>query len=352
MKTIKHNKPLLGKDELNAINDVIKSEWIIADSQVKKFEKSIAKMNNFKYAIALNSGTAAIHLALLSLGIKESDEVILSAFTVADPLNAINYTGAKAVLVDVEKNSFDMSIDEIKRKITKNTKAIIVPHMLGSFTKIEELENLGIPIINDCAQSIGGIYKGKPIGSYGDLTIFSFYATKLITTGQGGMILTNNEKGAKFIRDTIDYNGRKNYKVRFNYPMTDISAALGNVQLKKLDSFIKRRREIGARYEDAVKDKDILFFPNYKSDYSNYYRFVLKFNNQKKRDNAKKIFIKNKITAIIPIKEYELLYNCIGANKKDFPNSLEMADTCLSVPIYPALKESEIKRVISVLNSI
>ncbi len=352
MKTIKHNKPLIGKDELNAINDVIKSEWIIADSQVKKFEKSVAKMNNFKYGIALNSGTAAIHLALLSLGLKESDEVILSAFTVADPLNAINYTGAKTVLVDVEKNSFDINIEEIKRKITKNTKAIIVPHMLGSFAKINELENLGIPIINDCAQSIGGIYKGKPIGSYGDLTIFSFYATKLITTGQGGMILTNNEKRAKFIRDTIDYNGRRNYKVRFNYPMTDISAAMGNAQLKKLDSFIKRRREIAKRYKVAISNKEISIFPSIDEDYSNSYRFVLKFNSQKKRNNAKKIFIKNKITAIVPIKEYELLYNCVGENKKDYPNSLEMANTCLSIPIYPALSEAEIKRILKVLRSL
>ncbi len=352
MNIIKHNKPLLGKDELNAVDEVIKSEWIIADSQVKKFEKSIARMNKFKYAVALNSGTAAIHLALLSLGVKNSDEVILSAFTVADPLNAINYTGAKTVLVDVEKNSFDIDVEQIKRKITNKTKAIIVPHMLGSFAKIEELENLGIPIINDCAQSIGGIYKGKPIGSYGDLTIFSFYATKLITTGQGGMVLTNNKRRAKFMRDTIDYNGRKNYKVRFNYPMTDLSAAVGNVQFKKLDSFIKRRREIGLIYQDAIKDKNISFFPNYKVDYSNYYRFVLKFTSRKKRDDAKKLFIKNRITAIVPIKEYELLYNCISENKKDYPNSLEMAKTCLSVPIYPALEEEEIKRIVEVLESL
>lgn len=352
MNTIKHNKPLVGGLEAKAINHVMKSEWIIGDSEVKKFEKSIARMNKFKYAVAVNSGTAAIHLALLSLGIKKSDEVILSAFTVADPLNAINYTGAKTVLVDVQKNSFDINIEEVKKKITKNTKAIIVPHMLGSFAKIEELENLGIPIINDCAQSIGGIYKGKPIGSYGDLTIFSFYATKLITTGQGGMVLTNNKKRAKLMRDTIDYNGRTNYKVRFNYPMTDMSAAMGNVQLKKLDSFIKIRREIGARYQEAIKGKEISFFPNYKEDYSNYYRFVLKFKSQKKRTEAKKIFIKNKITAIVPIKEYELLYNCIGENKKDYPNSLEMANTCLSIPIYPALNETEIKRIIEVLKSL
>ncbi|MBP9716663.1 MAG: DegT/DnrJ/EryC1/StrS family aminotransferase [Candidatus Levybacteria bacterium] len=352
MNIIKHNKPLLGKDELNAVDEVIRSEWIIADSQVKKFEKSIASMNKFKYAVALNSGTAAIHLALLSLGVKKSDEVILSAFTVADPLNAINYTGAKTVLVDVEKNSCDIDVEQIKRKITNKTKAIIVPHMLGSFAKIEELENLGIPIINDCAQSIGGIYKGKPIGSYGDLTIFSFYATKLITTGQGGMVLTNNKRRAKFMRDTIDYNGRTNYKVRFNYPMTDLSAAVGNVQLKKLDSFIKRRREIGLRYQNTIKDKNISFFPNSKDDYSNYYRFVLKFTSRKKRDDAKKLFIKNRITAIIPIKEYELLYNCVSENKKDYPNSLEMANTCLSIPIYPALKEEEIKRIVEVLESL
>ena len=352
MNIIKHNKPTLGKDEIIAINEVLKSEWIISDTVVRKFEKSVAKMNKFKYAVAVNSGTAAIHLALLSLGIKKSDEVILSAFTVSDPLNAINYTGAKTVLVDVGKGSLDMNIDEIKRKITKKTKAIIVPHMLGSFAKIEELESLGIPVINDCAQSIGGIYKGKPIGSYGDLAIFSFYATKLITTGQGGMVLTNNKKRAKFMRDIIDYNGRRNYKIRFNYPMTDILAAIGNVQLKKLNDFIKRRRGIAKRYKSAIINKEISTFPNLDENYSNFYRFILKFNSQKKRTDAKKIFLKNKITAIVPIKEYELLYNCLGENKKDYPNSLEMANTCLSIPIYPALKESEIKRIVEVLNSL
>lgn len=352
MKTIKHNKPLVGIEEAKAINNVIKSDWIIGNSQVRKFEKSVARMNKFKYAVAVNSGTAAIHLALLSLGIKESDEVILSAFTVADPLNAINYIGAKTVLVDVEKDSFDMDIEEVKRKITKKTKAIIVPHMLGSFAKIEELENLGIPIINDCAQSLGGIYKNQPIGSYGDLTIFSFYATKVITTGQGGMILTNNKNRAEFLKDIIDYNGRTNYRVRFNYPMTDISAALGNVQLKKLDGFIKKRREIGFRYQEAIKEKKISFYPNYKDNNSNYYRFVLKFNSNKKRTDARKIFIKNKITAIVPIKEYELLYNCLSENKNDYPNSFEMANACLSIPIYPALKEAEIKRIVKALKSL
>lgn len=352
MNKIAHNKPSLDKKELLAVKKVMESSWIIGGSEVKKFENKIAKMNNFRYAIALNSGTAAIHLTLLALGVKENDEVILSAFTVADPLNAINYIGAKTVLVDVEKNSFDMNIDEIKNKITKKTKAIIIPHMLGSFTKIDELKNTGIPIINDCAQSFGGVYKNKPIGSYGDFAIFSFYATKLITTGQGGMVLTNNKKHADFIRDIIDYNGRDNYKTRFNYPLTDISAAIGNVQLVKFEKFIERRRKIGARYQDALKDKEILFFPNYKKNYSNYYRFVIKFSNQIKRDEVKKHFEKNKISAIIPIKEYELLYNCLGQEKKNFPNAKEMADTCLSIPIYPALKENEVKRIIRILKSL
>ena len=134
--------------------------------------------------------------------------------------------------------------------------------------------------------------------------------------------------------------------------MTDISAAMGNAQLKKLNDFIKRRREIAKRYKSAITNKEISTFPNLDENYSNFYRFVLKFKSQKKRDEAKKIFIKNKITAIVPIKEYELLYNCIGENKNDYPNSLEMANTCLSVPIYPALKDSEIKKIIETLKSL
>lgn len=350
MKMISHNKPWLGKEEARALGKVVKSEWIIEGSEVKKFEKKLSEMLGLRYAVALTSGTAGVHLSLLALGIGKNDEVILPTYTVSDVLNAINYTGAKAVLVDIGLDSFNLDPIQVAKKITKKTKAIIVPHMLGETARIDELEKFGIPIINDSAQALGTIYKQKPVAFYGDLSVLSFYATKIATTGQGGMVLARSKKYYEFIKDRINYNGRDNYRVRFNYPMTDIAASLGNIQIEKLDMFLKRRREIGKKYQEALENKKIHFYPDEGNVNSNYYRFVLKFESKNLRDNAKKLFEKNGISTIVPLNNYELLHRCLGLDEKNFPNSEKMADTTLSVPIYPALKDSEVERIIKVLN--
>lgn len=352
MKMISHNKPWLGKEEVAALDKVINSGWIIAGSQVKRFEGKLSKMHDLRFAVALNSGTAAIHVSLLALGIGKGDEVILPSYTPSDLLNAINYTGANPVIVDIEKNSFNIDPKQVAKKINKKTKAIIVPHMLGESARIDALEKFGIPIINDSAQALGSIYKQKPVASYGDLVVLSFYATKMATTGQGGMVLTNNKKYYSFIKDMIDYNGRDNYKIRFNYPLTDIAASLGNIQIGKLDMFLKRRREIGAKYQKALMGKHVLFSPNEGDTDSNYYRFVLKFENKNTRTEAKKLFEKNGISTIVPINDYELLHNCLGLDKKNFPNAQNLASVTLSIPIYPSLTESEIGRVTKVLASL
>lgn len=352
MKIIAHNKPWLGKEEEIALNNVVASGWVIADTQVKKFEKKLSKILGFDYAIGLNSGTSSLHVSLLALGVGKGDEVILPSYTPSDLLNAVNYISAKPVIVDIEKNSFNVDPKQVGKKINKKTKAIIIPHMFGFAAKVDEIEKFGIPIINDCAQALGTFYNQKPVASLGDFVVLSFYATKLITTGQGGMVLTNNKKYYKFIKDIIDYNGRDNYKVRFNYPMTDISASLGNVQIEKLDIFIKRRREIGARYQRSLKNKKISFWPKNSDMDSNYYRFLLKFKNKKDLEAAKEKFKKNLITVRTPINEYELLHNCIGLKKTDFPNAEEMVQTVLSIPIYPALKNPEVGRITAVLSSL
>lgn len=352
MNIIAHNKLLLDQDEISALEKVVRSGWIIGGPQVKKFEETLSEMHNLKYGVAVNSGTAAIHLSLLALEITKGDEVILPTYAPSDLLNAINYTGATPVIVDIELDSPNMDPKNVEKKISKKTKAILVPHIFGVPAKIRELERFGIPIINDSAQSLGTTYLGKPVGSYGDLVILSFYATKLITTGQGGMVLTNNKRYQDFVRDIIDYNGRDSYKVRFNYPLTDLAAACGNIQLKKLDYFLKRRKEIGKKYYQALKNKKVKFWPVPNDNDSNYYRFVLKFERKNEREQAKKLFEKNRISTIIPINEYELLHNCLGLPKSDYPIAQDACLTTLSIPIYPALKDSEVEKVMETLKDL
>lgn len=359
MKTIPHNKPWLGLEEEEALRKVVESGWVIAGNQVKKLEKKLSEMLGLRYAVAVSSGTAAIHLSLLALGVGRGDDVILPSYTVSDILNAINYTGANPVIVDIEKDSFNIDPSLVAKKINKKTKAIIVPHMLGGSAKIDELEKFGIPIINDSAQALGTYYNQKPAASYGNLSVLSFYATKVVTTGQGGMVLTNNKKYLSFIKDVIDYNGRDNYKTRFNYPMTDIAASLGNIQAGKLGMFLKKRREIGAKYQKALKNtclpagkEKIHFFPSRSDTNSNYYRFILKFENKETRNRVKSIFGKKGITTIVPLNDYELLHNCLCLDKRNFVNAENLAATLLSLPIFPSLRHSEIERIVKVLTNL
>lgn len=343
---------MLNKKEVDIFKKVVQSGWIIDGQEVKKFENSLSKRLGFKYAKAVNTGTAALHLSLLALGVGKGDEVIVPSYTVGDVLNAINYTQAIPIVVDIMVNSFNLDPKIVKKKITKKTKAIVVPHMFGLAAEIDELIKLRIPIINDSAQTLGTVYKGQPVESFGDLTILSFFATKILATGQGGMVLTNNKKYFDFISDIINYNCRDNYKIRFNYPMTDLTASIGNAQLIKLDLFLKIRKQIGKQYQKALKGKNVNFFPNIKDNDSNYFRFVLKFESELEQKKAQELFKENSISTIIPLKDYELLHNYLKLPAKNYYNSEDMADKTLSIPLYPALKKSEIKRIVKVLKSL
>lgn len=350
MKLIPHNKPSVGNDEAHAVAKVMSKGWLIAGDEVKKFESEIKHRTKRSHAIAVNSGTAALHISLLALGITAKDEVIMPSYTVSDIANAIFYTGAKPVLVDIEKDSFNIDYKQIYAKISRRTKAIVIPHMLGFPAKIDHIRQFGIPIIEDCAQSIGSYYKGKPTGSFGDISVFSFYTSKVITSGQGGMVLTNEKKYFEIMKDLIDYNGRDDYKIRYNYPMTDILAAIGNIQLQKLDSFIKKRAKIAALYQQALDRKNGMYWPKKDIESFNYFRFVIKCKDQKQRDATQKLFNEHNITTIAPYRTTELLHRTLLNNTRDFPISEDIAATTLSLPIYPSLLDSDIKRIVDVLS--
>lgn len=350
---IVHNKPCFAHDEIGALQQVLSRDWVIAGKEVTAFEYAFAEYIGAPYAIAVNNGTAALHLSLLALNIQPGDEIILPTYTASDLLNAIYYVQATPVLVDTAKKSFVIDTKQIVKKITDKTKAMIIPHVFGFPADIAAIEHMyHIPIIEDCAHAITTFPREKHLGMLGKISIFSFYATKLLTTGQGGMLVTQDKQIYDYVRDLISYNGRDNYRVRYNYPMTDIAASIGLVQLKKFPTFCKRRQEIAQKYQTILEIKHIPHFPDKTMCDIVPFRFVLVNKDEDELKKREKLFLTHGIEATQPIKPYELLHRLLGHNKTAFPNAEHLAQTTLSLPIYPCLCDVEIQHICSTLEEI
>lgn len=365
---IKHSCPTIGQPEAQALNSALKSKYLAQGDAVRRFEDSVVRHlgnKNIK-AIAVNSGSSALHLALLSLGISKGAEVILPSYACSAVLNAVNYTGAKPILADINENSFNISVESVKRKITKRTKAIIVAHLFGFPAEMNKFLSLSIPIIEDCAQSIGATYKNKQVGTLGKLAAFSFYATKMLTTGYGGMVISKDNKLAEKIRDLIDYDNRNDYITRYNYQMSDLSASLGLAQLKQLNQFIRRRRKIAAHYTrhlSALNLSSLVLPTEQPNTTAIFYRYVIRHPKADKiilRLNragieAKKPVYKplHRYFGLTPLERPVMsssgkilssplsLNFLTGLNPRDFPNAEQAHRSAISLPIYPSLTDKE-----------
>ena len=346
---IPHSRPTLDKDDIKEVVKVIQSGQIAQGEVVRKFEKKLSRFIGVKDAVAVSSGSAALHLSLLVLGIGKEDEVILPTYLCTAPLNAIRYVGADPVLCDINLMDFNIDVEEVKDKINKKTKAIIVPHIFGTPCQIDELQGFGIPIIEDCAHSIGAKYKGRRVGSFGKVSIFSFYATKMLTTGEGGMILSNSQKILNKIRDLRDYDEKKDYKVRYNYKLSDIQAGLGCSQLSKIPTFISKRKKIASVYNKEFERCDFKL-PSvlgrhkcrpYKDRESVFYRYVIRV-----KGNVTKGLNELRRRGIVcrrPIFKPLHRYLKVGG----FKNSEEVYNSAISIPIYPSLADEEIRKVVA-----
>jgi dTDP-4-amino-4,6-dideoxygalactose transaminase len=309
---------------------------------VKRFEEELAHYIGVKGAVATSSGTSALHLALLALEIKEGDEVLIPSYVCSALLNAILYVGAQPVLVDCDEN-YNISPEDFRRRLTNRTKACIIPHLFGHPAPIDELRAKGIRIIEDIAQSIGGEYKGRKLGSWGDIAVVSFYATKMITTGEGGAVLSNDADLLERIRELREYDEFGEYKVRFNYKMSDIAASIGIVQLEKLPSFIERRREIASFYSEELKDLNISLPPEDEPhSHSVYYRFVIRV---KKLEEVRRKMLAKGIECKRPV--YKPIHRYFSL--PDYPMTDFIYETALSIPIYPSLSDSQVEYIASSL---
>lgn len=345
---ILHNKLSVGTEEIAAIERVIKSGWVAQGWQVKKFEDEFSNLlfNGKSRAVAVSNGTSALYLALISLGVGPGDEVILPTYTCSAVLNAVVMTGATPVLVDIDNKTLNISLVETVKKITKKTKAIIITHTFGCPADLDGFLKLRVPIIEDCAQALGSRYRNGYLGTFGVISTFSFYASKVITTGNGGMIFSRNRKLIDKIRDYREFDCRKKYLPRFNFKMSDIQAAMGRIQLKKLPFFLKRRKYFASVYSQILPSLSVWPQP-VCVDSLNFYRFLIR---TKRARQLKRYFADNGIETIIPIESYELLHRYLGQDPKKFPVSEEVAKSTLSLPVYPALSTAELKYIVSMLN--
>lgn len=335
---IHHSRPSIDTPDINAVVEVLKSRYLSADRTTTLFEKRLSRFIGRRYSITTNSGTAALHLVLLALNLKPRDEIIIPSFVCASVLNAIMYVEAKPVISDIELDNYNLSFPSTRQKITRHTKAIILPYMFGgSSAKINKFLQLNIPLIEDCAHSLGASLQGKRLGSFGSASIFSFYATKVIATGQGGMILTNSSKIFKRVKDLTEYDERDDYKVRYNYKMTDLQAALGIAQLNRIDAFMRRRREIAKYYNTIFSKSDIITPPDDPGHI--YYRYVIRIKAPLKQFILR---LKQKGIEIKP-PVFKPLHRYLKLDQRLFPNTEEAFRKSVSLPIHPDLTDNQIR---------
>jgi dTDP-4-amino-4,6-dideoxygalactose transaminase len=340
---VPHSRPTIDQEDVKAVSEVLASGKIAQGEKVEEFEKAVASFVGAKYGVAVSSGTAALHLALLSLGVGHGDEVIIPSFVCSSLYFAVMHAGAKPKIVDIDLEDLNISASAVEKAVSSKTKTIIVPHMFGTPAEIDEFLKFGVPVIEDCAQSVGAEYRGRQVGGFGELSVFSFYATKMITTGEGGMVLTNSSDFYGRIVDVRDYDKKPLAPVKYNYKMTDFQAGLGLSQLRKLPHFIERRRQIASQFFERFQryNVELLRVPSHKK--SVFYRFVVMVNDVGRiQEMVKSKGIMCERSVFRPLHEGLCGLKC--------PNSDTAYSRALSVPIYPSLSANEIKYMFQVFD--
>ena len=351
--------PSIGEAEAQKVYSVVKKGWISMGSGVLDLEKKIKRYLKIKHAILFNNGTSALHAALASLDIKPGDEVIVPTLSYISSANVILYCGAKPIFCDSNPKTFNVTSEEIIKKITKKTKAIITVDLKGQPVDYDEiyskLKKFNIPIISDSAESFGAEYKNKKVGSQFLIHSFSFFANKNITMGEGGLITTNNDKIAnkcKIIRNQGQDYRYHHVTIGNNYRPTDYSAAIGSVQLKKIDKILKTKKKIVSIYNQSFKNYNSIITP-YVPDFAtrpSWYMYSLTFKNNKIRNKVKKSMEKNNIDTRLsfpPIHLQPIYKKKFSLKSGMFPKSENAYKTFLDIPIYLGMTKKDISRVVN-----
>lgn len=371
-KYISFSLPMIEEPEIKEVVKTLRSGWLVTGPKVSKFEEMMCSLTGAKYAIALNSCTAAIHLSLVVSGVGKGDEVITTPLTFCATANAIIHSGATPVFVDVNPETMNIDETKIEAAITKKTKAIMPVHLVGRPCNMNKIIKIAkkykLSLIEDAAHAIGSEYKGRKVGSIGDLTCFSFYATKNITTGEGGMILTNNKDYADKIRilslhgmskdawKRFSDEGYKHYEVvfpGFKYNMMDIQASLGIHQIKRLEKYHKKRKMLWDFYNKELKGLGISL-PSYEGDDIKHvmHLYTVLVDEEKSgisRDKFMQELHKKGIGTGVhynPVHLHKYYRDTYGYKIGDFPNAEYIGGRTVSLPLNAKLTLEEAKRVV------
>jgi perosamine synthetase len=339
---IPHSRPTIGDDDAERVARVVRGGQLAQGPEVAAFERELAARLGVAAAAAVSSGTAALELALRALAVEAGHEVIVPTYACDAVYHAVTRCGATPVLADADPETLGLSAADVARRRTARTRAVVVVHPFGRAIDLDAFEAPGVALLEDCAQTLGATVGGRPVGARGGLTVCSFYATKLLTTGEGGAVVGDAHLVER-ARAARDYDERADLAPRFNYKMTDMQAALGRSQLGRLDGFIARRRALATRYRTALARAPRCRVPPDVGDQHVYHRFVVAI----ERPLAPVLahLERRGVAARRPV--FRPIHQALGLS--GYPNAERLWAECLSLPCYPLLTDDQVDAVATAL---
>ena len=373
-----YGKQWIDEDDISRVVEVLESDWVTTGPVLRKFEEKFAEFVGAKYGIAVSSGTAALHVAVCACRIKAGDDAVTTPFTFASTANSLVFQGSKPVFADVKRDTYNIDPAEIEKRVTGNTKAIMPVDYAGQPCDLDAIRDIAednnLLVIEDAAHAVGAEYKGKKIGSIADATIFSFHPVKQMTTGEGGMITTDNEEIVELARiyrnhglskDAVERFGKHGswyYEMThlgFNYRLTDIHAALGLGQLGKLNRFLERRTEIARKYNDAFEDIEEIKTPVIKGYIKHaWHLYVIEIVPENLRADRDQIFKALRAENIgvnlhyIPVHLHPYYREKFGYKNGDYPVAEEIFERVISLPMFPKMNDEDIDDVINAVQKV
>lgn len=378
-----YGKQTIDENDINAVVEVLKSDFLTQGPAIEKFEKYVADYCGAEYAVAVTNATSALHIACLAAGLGKGDTLWTSPITFTASANCGRYCGANVDFVDIDNNTYNMSVEELEAKLTKSEvlpKVLVPVHLAGQSCDMEKIHTLAkkfnITVIEDASHAIGADYKDTKVGSckYSDMTVFSFHPVKIVTTGEGGMVLTNSKdlydklvlyRSHGITRTpelmTKEADGPWYYQqidLGFNYRMTDMQAALGYSQMHKVDKFVARRRGLAARYNELLKDLDMLKLPYQdESTASSWHLYIVRVDFSKISKTKKQIFAEMKDKGVclnlhyIPV-HTQPYYEKLGFKQGDFPSSEKYYEEAFTLPLYYSLTNEQQDHIVKALKEV
>lgn len=373
-KLLPYGHQWIDDEDITAVVEVLKSDWITQGPKVDEFERKVAEYCGAKYAVAVSSGTAALHAACSVAGISRGDEAITTPITFAATANAVVYCGGKPVFTDIKEDTTNIDVQEIKRRLSPKTRAILPVDFAGHPADLDKIKAIAeerkLVVIEDACHALGAEYKGRKIGSLSHMTVLSFHPVKHITTGEGGMVLTDNEEFYEklkvfrhhgIVKDDPDM-GPWHYNIHepgYNLRITDFQCALGISQMKKLDRFVERRRKIAARYHEAFAEMEEVVTPVESVDIkAAYHIYVIQLRTEMLKAGREELFEALRAENIgvnvhyMPLHLHPFYQRVFGYKKDDYPRAERYYERAITLPVFPKMSDEDVEDVIGAVHKV